>query len=69
MGLDLSVVVGVVATTLILALHRQWPLLFIDGADRQLLDLCAGLMLFASFNLFGDAVQTTAGGTVSRLRS
>ncbi|GAQ87331.1 MATE efflux family protein [Klebsormidium nitens] len=63
-GLGWSVVVGVVATALMLALHRQWPLLFIDGADRQLLDLCTGLMLFASLNLFGDSIQVTAGGVL-----
>lgn len=64
-GLGGSLVVGGAATVLVLILHSKWPLLFIDGSDRQLLNLCAGLMLFASATIFGDAIQIIAGGTES----
>jgi hypothetical protein len=43
---------------LLLALHKWVPLLFIDGSDRKLLELSAGIMSIASFAIFGDAVQT-----------
>jgi Na+-driven multidrug efflux pump len=61
-GLSLAFCVGGFTTVLLLALHKWVPLLFIDGSDRKLLELSGGIMLIASFAIFGDAVQTIAGG-------